>query len=28
VREMAIEVRDEDGPVMRAQFSFEIKRLQ
>ena len=28
VREMAIEVRDDDGPVMRAQFSFEIKRLQ
>jgi hypothetical protein len=28
VHQMAIEVRDERGPVMRAKFSFEIKRLQ
>jgi hypothetical protein len=27
-RHMAIEVRDGDGPVMHATFSFEIKRLQ
>jgi hypothetical protein len=28
VRELAIEVRDEDGPVMHARFYFEIKRQQ
>ena len=27
-RYMAIEVRDEDGPVLHVKFSFEMKRLQ
>jgi hypothetical protein len=27
-RHMAIEVRDADGPVLHASFSFEIKRVQ
>lgn len=27
-RHMAIEVRDSDGPVLHAKFSFEIKRVQ
>jgi hypothetical protein len=27
-RHMAVEVRDDAGPVLHAKFSFEIKRLQ
>jgi Domain of unknown function (DUF6894) len=27
-RHMAIEVRDDDGPVLHARFTFEIKRIQ
>jgi hypothetical protein len=27
-RHLAIEVRDDNGPVMRAKFAFELERLQ